>query len=239
MRSCGERLPVGRLDDGMWLFAPVGELVELADGSAVVCHACGEPLTWVSAAHLQRHGLDQAAYRERFGLNRKQALGCSRLQAERAAEGARRYATNEALRKGLGIGQAMAGDGRLNRLGVEAQPRGSRRAQGRTAAGRDAAAPALRRVRDDVVEQARRRSEEAAQALGFAGLDAYAADRRAAGASVSQVRAELRIGWKGARALLGGEDQAEPGPGRQDGAGGRLPAQGRADGDGHGSPATG
>jgi hypothetical protein len=67
-------VPLDRLLDGTWLYAPYGAMRAVASGRQVVCHACGEPLAAISAQHARRHGLSLAAYRERFGLNRKQSL---------------------------------------------------------------------------------------------------------------------------------------------------------------------
>jgi hypothetical protein len=51
-----------------------GEMRVLAHGELVECHVCGQPV--VSAGHHARwqHGMSPAAYRERFGLNRRTPL---------------------------------------------------------------------------------------------------------------------------------------------------------------------
>jgi hypothetical protein len=57
----------GRLEDGRWLYAPLGALVVVAGGERIVCHACGEPLAAITRHHVERHELDLAGYREQFG----------------------------------------------------------------------------------------------------------------------------------------------------------------------------
>lgn len=46
-------VPVGRLSDGAAAFAPAGRLAVVDGGRRVVCHACGDLLTHLSAAHIQ------------------------------------------------------------------------------------------------------------------------------------------------------------------------------------------
>lgn len=187
------------------MFAALGRLTVTAGGRCVVCHACGEPLASISAQHLARHGLTQASYRARFGLNRKQSLVAPQLAQARRVEGRRRWASNEALREGLAVGQEMARDGRLNELGVAAQPAGSRSAQGRFSASQGGASPALRADRERRSVEARARWAASAAGLGFASLAAYIADRRAAGASTHRVRTELGCGGSAAQRLLAGD----------------------------------
>lgn len=203
-RAFEPHVPVERLPDGSWVYAPLGRMTATQAGRAVVCHACGEPLAGVSAAHARRHGLSLAAYRERFGLNRKASLIAPALAAERRAEGARRWATNTGVREGLAVGQAMARSGALYELGSAAQPSGSRRTQGRRAASRAGASKALRADRERRSEDARRRWSAAAAGLGFESLTEYLAQRRAVGATAHRVREELGCGGSAAERLLRG-----------------------------------
>lgn len=195
-------MPCARLDDGTWLYAPYGARLLAASGDLVVCHACGEPLAAISHAHVARHGLDLADYRERFGLNRKQSLVAPALAETRRVEGRRRGKTNEKVRDGLSVGQTLARTGALYELGAAAQPSGSRRTQGRSAASRDGASPALRAHRAIQRAAARERWEAAARALGFPDLGAYLDARRASGAAANKVRTELGCGGSVAARLL-------------------------------------
>ena len=198
-------MPLGRLPDGTWVYAPVGAMLPVDSGRRVVCHACGEWLAAVSAAHVRRHGLDLAAYRGRFGLNRKASLSSPTVQARRRAEGALRWRENAAVRSGLAVGQEMARSGRLYVLGAAAQPTGVRRAQGRRAASREGASPALRADRDRRSAAARTRWEERARGLGFEDLEGYLTVRRAERASAHRVRLELGCGGSVAARLVTGE----------------------------------
>ena len=166
-RAFEPHVPVDRLADGAWVYAPVGQMTVTDEGRAVVCHACGEPLAGVSAAHAGRHGLSLAAYRERFGLNRKTSLIAPALAETRRVEGQRRWAVNAAVREGLAVGQALARSGALYELGAAAQPAGSRRSQGRSAASREGASPALRADREQRSAAARKRWTAKAKAWQY------------------------------------------------------------------------
>lgn len=96
----------------------------------------------------------------------------------------------------------MACEGTLASIGQAAQPVRSRSAQGRRAASRGGASPALRAHREAQSAAARARWAEAAAALGFANLDDYLADRRAAGATAHRVRTELGCGGTSAENML-------------------------------------
>jgi hypothetical protein len=195
-------VPVDRLDDGTWVFAPYGSMLAVEDGARVVCHVCGEALAAISAQHARRHELTLAGYRERFGLNRKQSLLAPALAETRRIEGRKRWTDNDAVRAGLAVGQDMARSGALHELGAAAQPVGSRRRQGRVAASRTGASPALQAHRAAQSEVARARWEDRARALGFTTLDAYLADRRATGGTAHRVRTELGCGGTTAVRLL-------------------------------------
>lgn len=184
-------VPVGRLVDGMWVFAPIGSMAVVDSGEHVVCHACGEALAAVSAQHARQHGLTLEHYRERFGLNRKQSLVAPVFAEKRRAEGRRRWAENSGVCDGLGLGQEMARSGVLYELGAAAQPGGARRSQSRVAASREGASPALQAHRDAQGAAARARWTERVRALGFEDLELYLAQRRAVGATAHRVRTEL------------------------------------------------
>ncbi len=195
-------VPVDRLDDGTWVYAPMGEVLVVAGGDRIVCHACGDALEAITRHHVRRHDLDLAGYRLRFGLNRKASLIAPSLAETRRAEGRRRWQSNDRVRDGLAVGQAMAKSGELHAVGVAAQPAGSRRQQGRRAASRSDAAPALAAHRAGQAEDARNRWEQRAGALGFDSLEDYVAERRASAATPWRVRSELRCGSEMAARLL-------------------------------------
>jgi len=186
------RIPVGRHADGSWLHAPIGALVQVDAGARVVCHACGTPLQRISGVHLSHHGLTQASYRERYGLNRTTSLMAPRLLEEWEAEGRRRHASIPALRDGLRIGQGMAGDGRLLAASHAAQGRGTLRAQGR--ATRSAIVAPVAAANAETASQAR---EARARDAGFPSAAALAIRRQAEGRTCAQIAAELRTshGW--------------------------------------------
>jgi hypothetical protein len=197
-------VPVDRLDDGTWVYAPVGEVVVVAGGRRIVCHACGDALEAITGHHVARHDLDLdlGGYRMRFGLNRKASLIAPSLAETRRAEGRRRWQSNDSVRDGLAVGQAMAKSGELHAVGVAAQPAGSRRQQGRRAASRADAAPALAAHRAGQAEDARNRWEQRARALGFDNLKDYLDDPRASAGTPWRVRSELRCGSEMAARLL-------------------------------------
>ncbi|TQJ49280.1 MucR family transcriptional regulator [Phycicoccus sp. SLBN-51] len=197
-------VPVGRLDDGTWVHAPYGAMLPVEAGRRVVCHACGDALSAISAQHARRHGLTLEGYRERFGLNRKQSLTAPELADKRRVEGRRRWAHNNGVRDGLAVGQLMAKSGVLYELGAAAQPAGARRPQGRAAASRDGASAALRADREHRTQQARARWAEQARALGFTDLEEYLTQRRTEGATAHRVRSELGCGGRTAERLLAG-----------------------------------
>lgn len=55
------------LDDGTRLDGSYGSMLPVGAGRRVVCHACGDALSAISAQHARRHGLTLAGYRERCG----------------------------------------------------------------------------------------------------------------------------------------------------------------------------
>ncbi|WP_416957788.1 MucR family transcriptional regulator [Nocardioides sp. T5] len=191
-----------RLNDDTWVYAPVGGVLVVDGGARIVCHACGDTLEAITRHHVRRHDLDLAGYRARFGLNRKTSLIAPALVETRRAEGLRRWESNDGVRDGLAVGQAMARSGELHAIGIAAQPAGSRRRQGRRAASRADAAPALAAHRSAQADDARERWTQRAQALGFDSLDGYLADRRATAVTPWRVRNELRCGSEMASRLL-------------------------------------
>lgn len=60
-------LPVGRLPEDDWVFAPYDSMLPIEEGRRVVFHVCGDPRSAISAQHARRHGLTLPAYRERLG----------------------------------------------------------------------------------------------------------------------------------------------------------------------------
>lgn len=197
-------LPYARSGDGTWIYAPLGALLAVDDGARVVCHACGEQLTSISAGHLRsRHGMDPAGYRGRFGLNRKASLLAPALAQVRRDEGRRRWESNGGVRAGLAVGQRMAREGVLYELGAAAQPVGSRRSQGRSAASREGASPALRAHREQQSAAARQRWRARVKELGFVDVEDYLAVRRSDGSTAHRVRTELGCGGSVALRLLG------------------------------------
>jgi hypothetical protein len=187
-------VPVDRLDDGTWVYACVGDVLVVAGGTRIVCHACGDALEAITRHHVRRHDLDLSGYRTRFGLNRKTSLIAPRRAETRRVEGRRRWASNEGVRDGLEVGQAMAKSGELHAIGVAVQPTGSRRRQGRRAASRAEASPSLTSHRAEQADEARGRWEQRARVLGFDNLEGYLADRRRSGTTPWHVRSELRCG---------------------------------------------
>lgn len=92
------------------------------------------------------------------------------------------------MRDGLAVGQEMARSGGLYELGAAAQPGGARRSQGRVAASREGASPALRAHRDAQGAAARVRWTERVRAPGFEDLETYLQRRRTEGATAHRVR---------------------------------------------------
>ena len=127
------------------------------------------------------------------------------IAENRRVEGKRRWAENSGVRDGLTVGQEMARAGALYELGAAAQPAGARRAEGRSPASREGAAPALRADRERRSAESRARWDNRARAQGFDGLEAYLEQRRTAGATAHRVRTELQCGGTAAERLLRGD----------------------------------
>jgi ROS/MUCR transcriptional regulator protein len=182
--------PIGRLDDGTAYFAPLGELVVIADGERVLCHLCGRALQMLSAEHLRRHGWTPQLYRQAFGLNRSTALCSPAVVERRRAIGSERYLRNAKVREGLAQGQELARSGRLLEMSHAVQQRGTASLQRRS---RSAAVTAPSRVtrRVRAVERRNRLIAE----LGFTSERDYLIDRYLdQGWPVSRIKAELEIG---------------------------------------------
>src|SRR5688572_16134489 len=96
----------------------------------------------------------------------------------------------------------MARTGVLYELGAAAQPAGSWRAQGRSAASREGPSATLRAHREAQSAAARARWGERVRDLGFADLAAYLVARRDEGASAHRVRVELGCGGSVAVRLI-------------------------------------
>lgn len=181
--------------NGQWLFAPAGELVSFDGERLVICHACGAGLTHLSAGHLRRHGLSQADYRARYGLNRGQPLMAPAMVRQRVEEGHRRV-LDPRVAQGLAIGQAMARSGELVIIGQAAQ-RDDQRLQRRTAA---AARLATARLSQEARSAARRLFR--ARQLGYPTVEAYLHSAVQEGKSSWAVSNELRCGRRVAERLL-------------------------------------
>jgi hypothetical protein len=68
--------PVGRLDDGTPIYAPIGEMLQ--DGDRVRCHLCGRWLRMVAGQHLiVSHGMTTDEYRELFHLDVTTSTACA------------------------------------------------------------------------------------------------------------------------------------------------------------------
>lgn len=99
-------VPVGRLVDGTPVFAAPGRMTVVDGRRRVVCHACGARLSHIASAHLARHGLTLAGYRQRYGLPPRAALTAPGTAAVKAAEGRTRYGINTGVHTGLAAGRA-------------------------------------------------------------------------------------------------------------------------------------
>src|SRR5260370_5104846 len=104
--------PVGVLDDGTPLYAPMGEVI--VDGSLVICHLCGRWLRSVTA-HLRVHGWTKQAYCDAFGLERGQSLEGPETRKLRAAALVSRLIFDPAMRQGSAAGRERARTGDLTR----------------------------------------------------------------------------------------------------------------------------
>lgn len=89
----------------------VGEVVTDADGERVQCHICGEFYGSLARHVRWTHGIDGDAYRERYGLTRKQSLDSPVVQAANRAR---------ALKQGSATNLSMAGQKSLS-----GRPRGT------------------------------------------------------------------------------------------------------------------
>jgi hypothetical protein len=74
-RERSER-PVGRLEDGTPIYAPIGEMLQ--DGDRVRCHLCGRWLRTVAGQHLiAAHQMTTEEYRELFHLDVSASTACA------------------------------------------------------------------------------------------------------------------------------------------------------------------
>lgn len=181
-------MPVCRAADGRWLYAPLGALRAVDAGRLVVCHLCGQLLTHISRAHLQRrHQMDLPQYRQLAGLNRKQSLTAPALAARRRREGHRRFTDNEQVRAGLALGQQMARSGDLKALADECRPQAS-------AQSRQSTAHSLAAARARARKEADARHQVRAVELGFDSVESllrarYVVERR----TVASIATELML----------------------------------------------
>jgi ROS/MUCR transcriptional regulator protein len=112
---------VDRADDGTPLYAPRGELLVEADGSAVQCHLCGRWFRLLGAAHLPHaHRLTAAEYRVLVGLRPRHPLSAPDLSDRRAALMRERIATDSRVSEAMASGMALARCGELQRMAAEA-----------------------------------------------------------------------------------------------------------------------
>ena len=72
----GSERPIGRLDDGTPIYAPIGEMLQ--DGDRVRCHLCGRWLRMVAGQHLiAAHEMTTDEYRELFHLDVTTSTACT------------------------------------------------------------------------------------------------------------------------------------------------------------------
>ncbi len=168
--------------------APLGEVVR--DGPRVQCHLCGG---WYRSvlAHIRVHGWDQRAYREAFGLERREPLEGDATRRRRADALRVRRALDPAVRSGCAAGQELARSGQLTEAAADAargrrQPEQRRRKTLLTLAsiGPEARAAGTRR---HAAEQLRRTALGAAERLGYPGIGALVRDRVDAGHSLARI----------------------------------------------------
>jgi hypothetical protein len=106
-RERSER-PIGRLDDGTPIYAPIGEMLQ--DGDRVRCHLCGRWLRMVAEQHLiAAHGMTTDEYRELFRLDVSMSTAC--------------HETGELKRASMLEQIAAAGPGRVYPLAEPGAPR--------------------------------------------------------------------------------------------------------------------
>lgn len=170
------------------VYAPLGEVVH--DGPRVQCHLCGG---WFRSvlAHIRVHGWDQRAYREAFGLERREPLEGDATRHRRADALRLRRTLDPAVRAGCEAGLQLARTGELTRAAAEAsrgrpQPEQRRRKTLRTLAAipSEARAAGVRRHAD---ERLRRTAREAAGTLGHPDIGSLVRERVAAGHSLARI----------------------------------------------------
>jgi predicted transcriptional regulator len=100
-RERSER-PVGRLDEGTPIYAPIGEMLQ--DGDRVRCHLCGRWLRMVAGQHLiAAHGMTTDEYRELFHLDVTRSTACtetSELKPLRCSSRSPKQARDASTRSG-------------------------------------------------------------------------------------------------------------------------------------------
>lgn len=178
----------GVLADGTAFYAPVGEVV--IDGPLVTCHLCGRSLRSVTA-HLRVHGWTPDAYREAFGLERRQSLEGPDTRKLRAAAFASRLVFEPAVREGSAAGRERARTGELA-SDAAAAARGRRLPEQR----RRKVAQALAAVPAAAITQANqdrarqhlaRVAADVAQRHGYPDIGSFVLDRVAGGAGLAAI----------------------------------------------------
>lgn len=170
------------------LAVPTGVVVR--DGPHVQCHLCGG---WYRSvlAHIRVHGWDQRAYREAFGLERREPLEGEITRRRRSDALRLRRVVDPTVRAGCEAGQELARSGDLTRAAAEAargrrQPEQRRRKTLLTLAGisPEARAAGARRHADT---RLRRTAAEAAGRLGHPDIGSLVRYRVEAGHSLARI----------------------------------------------------
>lgn len=167
---------------------PIGTVVR--DGPHVQCHLCGG---WYRSvlAHIRVHGWDQHAYREAFGLERREPLEGDATRRRRAAALRVRRVVDPSVRAGCEVGRELARSGELTRAAAAAA-RGRRQPEQRrrkTLLALAAIPPESRAAgaRRHAQERLRRTACEAAARLGYPDIGALVRDRVDAGHSLARI----------------------------------------------------
>ena len=185
----------GVLADGTTFYAPVGEVA--VDGALVVCHLCGRSLRSVSA-HLRVHGWSADAYREAFGLERRQSLEGPDTRKLRAAAFTSRLLFEPAVRDGSAAGRERARAGQLARDAAAAAKGRRFPPQRRTKALRALAAIPPEVIARANKQRARRRLHRVAAVVarqhGYPDIGAFVLDQVAAGASLAAISRQAGLG---------------------------------------------
>jgi hypothetical protein len=94
--------PLGKLEDGTPIFAPLGELVYDPELDAVQCHLCGLWFRRINTQHLRRrHSWTTEEYKRTMGLERHRPLFTPTLSARWAEHARRRLESDPKFRWAL------------------------------------------------------------------------------------------------------------------------------------------